>query len=190
MKITNLQAIIFALIILTACSKAQIEYRYPEDPKNQRNLRAGKFFSDDVILYGKKEDKNKQKSPKDSENSSSNNSNKDSNFAQIDKQITANKPLFYGAKEVVMDILGIDIADVDLGIVSSKWQENVSKKERSRVTILIKNFEIKEDNLNIAIHKEYMDENGSWIEKKSENEELLIKLLKEKIISKANNLQK
>ena len=155
--------IILLTLAVFSCSKAKIEYEYPTDPETARKSRAGKFFGDDIMIYGQKPLADKSQN-------------------QAQNQ-TPNK-LFTSARDVVNSVIEIDVEDPELGVISTKWQENKTKKERTKITVLIKGAEVKEENIDIAIHKKSLDENNVW-QNKSSNEELLIKLLKEKIIARA-----
>ena len=88
-------------------------------------------------------------------------------------------------EENTTKMIEIDIADPELGIITSKWKSNEDNSEKTKITALIKGSEAKEENLNISIHKKYLDNEGKWQNKKSDNEEMLVKLLKEKIIARA-----
>lgn len=171
MNLKQLKYLAFVLVLIsTACSKT-IEYEYPQDPQNQRQGRAGKFFSDDIVIYGKKKMPSVKKPiVKDDKN---------------DGKITSGaEALFFSSKQLISEISEVDVADPELGVVASKWQENPTTHEKTKITILVHGDKIVEDSLNIAVHKEYLDQNGVWQNKKDENEALLIKLLKEKIISR------
>ena len=156
-------SLILIILILNSCAKPRIEYSYPQDPEIERKSRAGKFFNDDVVLYGQKEKADKNQ----------------------DQQ---HNKLFLSAKNVIAAMIEIDVEDEELGIISTKWSENKSSKERTKISVLIKGEEPKSENIEIAIHKKIQDEKGQWENKygqnkKSDNEDLLIKLLKEKIIA-------
>ncbi len=150
--------LIISILITFSCSKDNVDYSYPDDPENKRKSRAGKFFQDDIILYGKK--------------------------VKADDAKIKNK-LFLSAKSVIVELIEIDVADPDLGIISTKWQGSKKSKEKTKITVLVKGSKVKEDNLHISIHKKYLDKDNKWQNKKSENEDFLIKLLKGKILDRA-----
>lgn len=153
--------LIIFIPILLSCSSKNVEYDYPSDPQNERKNRAGQFFDGDVVLYGKKE-----------------------KVDNINRQVSAGK-LFLSAKSVISELIDIDVIDPDLGIISTKWKNSKDAKERTKITALIKGKELIEDNINISIHKKQLDDDGNWKIKKSQNEDLVIKLLKSKIVSAA-----
>jgi uncharacterized protein YhdP len=156
--VQNLLLVILILVV-SSCSKDSVDYSYPVDPENKRNTRAGKFFDGDVVLYGQKK-------------------------SNIVDTISQNK-LFQSADNIISDIADIDISDSDLGIISSKWKESKDGAQKTKITVLIKSEEIKKESLDISIHKKHLNIDGQWQKKKSENEELLIELLKEKILAAA-----
>jgi len=157
--VKNLLVILSILTILSSCSK-KVEYDYPDDPQIKRKQRAGKFWDDDIVVYGKQKNKDGL------------------------EKTTQNK-LFISANRIISQMIEIDVIDADLGMISTKWQNSKNKKEKTKITALVKGSKVKEENLEISIHKKYLDQNNKWQNKKSDNEEMLVKLLKDKIIAQA-----
>jgi hypothetical protein len=147
--------------ILFACSKNNIKYSYPSDPEIERNSRAGKFFGEDIILYGAKP------------------------LNKIVIKQNSNK-LFISAHEVIAEIMEIDIVDEEMGIISSKWQFNKDRNSKTKINILIRNNKTSKDNIDISIYKKYLGKDKKWHDRKSDNNQILINLLKEKIILRTN----
>ena len=146
---------VFLIIILSSCS-GDIDYNYPEDPVIQRKERAGKFFGDEVVVYGNK--------------------------SGDSTQIISNK-LFLNAHKTLLELVEIDIIDPDAGILSGKWKINKDKNQKTKITLIINGAEVREENIKISISKKYLDKEGKWQNKISENEEMLKSLLKAKIIN-------
>ena len=155
---------LFIILLLStfSCSFSDIKYNYPDDPQNFRGSRAGKFFKDDLVLYGG------QKSTSDLKDGSK---------------------LFVASSQVVDDLIALDIADPEIAMVSSKWQRNKKTGEVTKIKVIIKSDKLALDSLDIKIYKKYQDKNGKWQSKKSDNDKMLAKLIKQQIITKARSFK-
>jgi hypothetical protein len=155
---------VFFIVLTVSACLGNIEYDYPTNPNDDRRSRSGKFFDDDIILYGKKKDVDRGV-----------------NYS-VDR---AKNKLFISARDVVSEIIAIDVEDFELGMISTKWGTSKRVKEKTKITVLLAGTKAIESNVNVSIYKKYLDSNGIWRDKKMHNEDLLIKLLKDKIISRA-----
>ena len=149
--------IIILSCLVGSCSN-NVDYNYPQDPVNQRKSRAGKFFNDDVILYGK------------------NNKNSDND------KLAINNKLFLNAHKVLQEIADIDILDPEAGILSTKWKFGKNKDYKTKITIIIKGSEMTEDNIKISIVRKYL-ENKQWIDKEPDDPDMIKSLIKSKTIT-------
>lgn len=156
---------ILALALLSSCSKADIEYKYPENPDIVRKSRAGKFFNSDLVLFGKN---NNQISAFNSKNT------KDVNY-----------PLWLASLEVVGNLFPIATADANSGLIITDWyQDSGSDKTRAKINLMVKSKEIKDESLMISIFRQKKDSKGNWQDDKLD-QGLAVKLIKEKIIQEA-----
>jgi len=156
------------LLVLASCANEKVEYKYPEDPAIVRKSRAGKFFKDDITIYGKKD--KKSSAEKNSEESKN--------------------PLWISSVEVISDLLPISVVDSKSRIITTDWyQDEKNKDERIKINLLVKGNEIKDENLSLSLFKQKKDAQGAWQDEPSDNN-LATKLIKEKILDKANNLTK
>jgi Domain of unknown function (DUF3576) len=155
------------LLVLASCSSDNINRNYPEDPAIVRKSRAGKFFKDDLTVYGGKKDQKKS----------------------ADKTSEENKnPLWSASVEVISNLLPISTIDSKSGIILTEWyQDDKNKNERIKINLLIKDNQIKDENLSLSLFKQKKDSSGNWQDEASDNN-LAIKLIKEKILDKAKAL--
>lgn len=157
-----------ALLFFAACSNSEIKREYPEDPAIVRKSRGGKFFKDDVTLYGKKD----QKKP--AEKISEENKN----------------PLWISSVEVISNLLPISVMDSKSGFIVTEWyQDEKNTNERIKINLLVKGDQIKNENLSLSLFRQKKDADGIWHDQPL-GDDLSIKLIKEKILDKANNLAK
>ncbi len=154
----------FLSLNISSCSNSKIDPTYPENPDIVRKTRGGRFFNDPVTIYG-----NNKK------------------FDEKTKQVTIDnkKPLWLASVDVIGGLFPIAIIDNDSGIIVTEWYQNGDNKNaRIKINAVVKNNEIKEENLTISIFNQEKDKKGLWNDKKIDNN-IVVKLIKEKIIEKA-----
>jgi hypothetical protein len=155
--------IISLISLVSACQNSSIDHTYPENPENIRKQRAGKFF-DDVTFFDKK-----------SKNQSQNST----------KQTNQSK-LWIASLEVIGALLPIDAADQNSGLIVTEWyQDGENKNQRIKINLLVKGFEIKQENLLLSIFRQSKNSKGNWDDEKSTSNSLSAQMIKEKIIQKA-----
>lgn len=166
------------LIFLLSCGKKDVTYNYPDNPDYFRKSRAGHAFSkSDLVVYGKKKDKEKleEKAEK----------MQDSNLAK--------SPLWQASVEVIGALFPIAILNPESGIITTEWyQDTPTSAERIKINAIIKGPQATQQNLQLTIfrQKKSISKNSSenWQDLSRENSDsnsLSIKLLQEKILSKA-----
>ena len=165
--------VVILLFILFACKKPDIEYDYPQDPQNIQNFRNGRFFGN-VVVY----DANKKK-----------NKNYQSKSDPVMEKQDNNNILFGAAFEVISSLFPISVSDSNSGILVTEWYtEDESQDFRTKINLLVKDNQLKEESLLITIFKQQKDSKGIWQDLPNKSNDLAVKLLKEKIISKAQKI--
>jgi len=152
--------LISLIALISSCQNSQVDYTYPENQKNIRIKRAGKFF-DNKNLFS-----TETKTPQ--------------------KQIIANK-LWISSIEVISTLLPIDVADESSGLIITQWyQSEAGENERIKINLLVKGSEPKKENLVLTIFGQKKSNNG-WIDDKKNRQSLSAQMIKDKIIEKAKN---
>ncbi len=161
-----IQKLFLTIILLSSCSKADIKYEYPENPDIVRKSRAGKYFNNDLVLFGQ------------TKNSQSSNSK---TFEAKEKTY----PLWSASLEVIGDLLPISAVDINSGVILTDWyQDPEDKKNRIKINLLVKSREIKADSLVISIFRQKLNSKQNWQDDRSSND-LSARLIKAKIIERA-----
>lgn len=178
----NKYLIIFIASFLTSsCLEKNLSYDYPQDPSYVRKNRAGKFFTkdnSDIVLYGKdkkEQDKKELKKPE-----------KEPEKTIIYKKST--NQLWNASIEVISEILPISIIDSNAKLISTDWYQNDSldPNKRIKINLVIKDSQINEENIVLSVFRQKKDQKGQWQDDKID--ESIIKSLKTKIVSRANQI--
>ena len=145
-----------------ACAKFNLEHSYPNNSDDYRKSRAGKFFSDDLILYGEKE------------------------VLASERKNTQNlSKLFLSAKDVILSFNILEVADPELGIISSYWKIDLKNNRKTRIMVFIEGEEILPKNISVVIYQKSLDKDGHWKDDKPKNQDKFIEEIKSKIIKNA-----
>jgi len=157
--------LLFAICLtILSCSGVKVDPTYPENPDIVRKTRGGRFFKDPVTVYG-------------------GNKKMDEKEKQIEAQ--SKNPLWLASIDMISGLFPVAIIDANSGIIVTEWyQSDGSQNERIKINALVKDSEIKEENLIISIFNQTKDKKGLWNDKKVDNS-IAVKLIKEKIIEKA-----
>ena len=154
---------------LFACSNTDVEYEYPKDPQNVRNLRAGKFFGDIVVYDG-----NKKRAKFNSKSSDKNSKN----------------ILWIASFEVISALFPIALVDSNSGVIVTDWyMDGKNKNARVKINVLVKDQDIKEKNLVISIFRQEKNDKDQWQDQQLNDKNLAIKLISGKILDKAKVLK-
>jgi hypothetical protein len=165
-KLTILSLILSLVVFSASCSNSDINYNYPENPNTARKQRAGKFF-DEIKLF--------------------NNHNKQT-FIDSNQDNNSN-PLWIASVEVIGKLMPIAVIDSNSGLIITKWSlDDKNKNQRIKINLLIKGGQIKENNIILSIFKQQKDKKGNWIAQRAESKNLSSKLIKEKILKKAEEI--
>ncbi len=174
MKKTQILAILFLTIFATCCAK-KVSYNYPDNQDYARNSRAGTLTNKDLVVFGGKETNEKKE--------------KVSQTNDVSKSA-----LWKASTEVIGSLFPIAIIDSDSGIIASEWyQESANSAKRVKINALVRASKIKEENLRISVFRQIKIADGSWqgdgfedSENATSSDALTAKLIKEKILEKAN----
>lgn len=175
--------LLFLLAIISACSNPTVDYNYPNDPQNARNLRAGRFF--DPINFGGSQ-VNAKKDP------AANSANNTASVAPVPPKETVRKSsaLWTSSVEVISGLLPLATADETSGLIITEWYMDGEKKnERIKINLLVKGAEIKDENLVLTIFRQAKTSDGTWVDEQSSERNISTKMIKDKIIQKAQSKQ-
>jgi len=169
--------IFLVLILFSACSKENIEYKYPKSIEDRRKDRAGNLLDDknsggkilkfSNILGGSK-------------NSASSNIN--------------NSVLWQATIQTVAEVMPIASSDVGGGLIITDWFSlNSSQGERFKFNIILTNTELSPASIEIAgfrqvyeVSKSKSNIDNRWVDKQVNQE--VVASLKEKILRKAKQI--
>ncbi len=154
------------LALISACQNSKVDYKYPENPENIRNGRAGKFFDNKNLL-----------------------SIQDETPAQ--KPVVKNQ-LWLASVEIISALLPIDVADQDSGLIVTEWYKDGQNKDdhqgnRIKINLLIKGSEVKKENLVLTIFRQVRNDRGVWVDEQSTSQSLTAHMIRDKIIDKAQS---
>ena len=158
--------ILLSLIaLISSCQNSKVNYTYPENPKNIRNGRAGKFFDNKNIFS----------------------SNKKTSALK-----TQANQLWISSIEIISELLPISVADENSGLIVTQWyqdEQNKNDHQRSRmkINLLVKGKEIKEENLSLTIFRQTKNNKNIWVDEQSSNQSLSAQTIRDKIIEKAKS---
>ncbi len=153
------------LTLISSCQNSKVDYSYPKNPENIRNLRAGKFFEDKNFINHEEKPAGKT----------------------YEKPASKNK-LWLSSIEVVSSLLPIDVLNESSGMIITEWyQDGQNKDERIKINLLVKGEEVKKENLVLTIFKQTKNFKGSWVDSQPSKKNIATQMIADKIIEQAKS---
>ena len=147
--------------LVWSCQNSNIDYKYPENPKNIRNERAGKFFDNKNIFGTKKEQ------------------------PSLENQSNTNQ-LWLASIEVISVLLPIETADENSGLIATEWyQDGQNNNARIKINLMVKGSEAVKENLDLTVLRQIKNNQGIWVDDNSNNQSTSSQMIRDKIIQQA-----
>lgn len=175
-KIFSAKLFAFCLLLVCACDKKDISYKYPDNPDYLRKSRAGSLSKKGaLVLYNGGEEKN--------------------DSAIMGNITIGDSALWKSAIEVVEILAPIASVDSDNGVIASAWHQadkgssGNSGTNRSKINVIIKGPQIKSENVEVIVfYQKKVD--GVWQSDGSDNSasfNSIAAMLQEKILARAKD---